>query len=214
MEHLEAVAKVDRIVARVVVVVGPACRCRKQPPLAFAPYHERRPGTLDRLWLTEGLLQLVILTVVVGDGNGEQHVDHLERLLEAVKTLGQRGQRDAVGIVLGLEPAGTEAEVESAAGDMVERRHHVRRHRRMAVGIRGHHVTDAKTIGDAAERPGQAPRLEAVERVVGEQRVEVVEKPSALVYVDVVGCPPDLGEVFPGRLLLRGLERDLHVRAP
>ena len=46
--------------------------------------------------------------------------DDLELLGEALEALGERAERDAVGRVLGLEPPGTQSELDAAGAHRVD----------------------------------------------------------------------------------------------
>ena len=70
---------------------------------------------------------------------GEHRAADPQRVLEPVEPLADRQQRvpEAVGAVLVLVPRSADPEVRAAAGDDVERRHHLRQQRRVAVGDAG-----------------------------------------------------------------------------
>ncbi len=54
------------------------------------------------------------------DGRLPHAGDDLELLLEPVEALAERRERDPVGLVFGVEPAGAEAELDPAAGHLVD----------------------------------------------------------------------------------------------
>ena len=81
----------------------------------------------------------------VRDLVAQQAPDRLDRLLEQVEPLAGRRERDAVGGVLVERPAGAEAEVGPAAGEVVDRGDGVGEHGRVPVA------------GAVDERPAPAP---------------------------------------------------------
>ncbi len=83
--------------------------------------------------------QPVVVALEVGRRLRQQEVDHLYRLIEAIESLLDAGKLDPVGLVLMGEPAGPDPQIEPAVGDDVERRRHVGQHRRVPVGVAGHH---------------------------------------------------------------------------
>ena len=88
---------------------------------------------------------------------GEHRARDPQVVLEALEALLERRERVAVGVVLGLEPAGADAVERAAAGDDVERRRDL--------GVLGR-VAVADAADEQAERDRLGPRGEA-----GEHRV-------------------------------------------
>ena len=139
---------------------------------------DRRVRLLDRLRLAAGVVQLVVLPVEGRRSLVSRPDDDLERLVEAVEPLLQRGQVDAVGVALLLVPAGADPELEPAVRDDVERGGHVRQHRRVAVGVAGHEHADPQPLRGLGQRRRGDPALEARAGRVREDRIEVVERPA------------------------------------
>ena len=197
--------------ARVVPVLGPASH-RPQRAVGPAPADaDGRVGLLHRLGLTPRVVQLVVLPLEGRHGVGEQARDDLERLVEAVEPLLERGEVDAVGVALLLVPPRAETELEPTAGDDVERGGHVRQHRRVAVGVAGHQHADADPVRRLGQRRRGDPALQAGPGGVREDRIEVVEGPGRLEQLDVVGGLPDGQHVGPRRVLRGGLDREAHA---
>src|SRR3954452_5620980 len=112
---------------------------------------------------------------------GPLPVDDLELLGQNRHPLTHRREREAVGGVLGLEPAGPDAELDAAAGDVVRRDHGLGQHARVAEGRGRDEGADAQRGRDRAQRRHGAPGIERAalgvlvdgEVVVGaEKRVE------------------------------------------
>ena len=127
----------------------------------------------------------------------QQEMDDFERLVEPVEPLLQGRQRDPIRLVFLLEPPGAEPEVEAATGYLVNGCHRVGHNRRMSVGVRGDHVTQPEAGCHSRQGADQRPGFHAWSGAVGEQRVEVIEQPTALVDLDVVGGAPDLDDLPP-----------------
>ena len=80
-------------------------------------------GVLDRLRQRRRVDDRVVRAGVVerlADRCRPQPVDDRELLLEPVEPLAERRERDAVGLVLGVVPAGAEAELDPAAAHLVD----------------------------------------------------------------------------------------------
>ena len=108
-------------------------------------------------WDVEASLHLVAVA-------GERHPlaaqhrdDDLQRLLELLEAIGERAELDAEGVVLELEPPGTDAQLGAAAGHDVERRDRLRQHRRVAVGVardecpEAHRLDVSRASADSSE---------------------------------------------------------------
>ena len=92
--------------------------------LATPADHHRDPrhGRRD----VEGVTDLV---AVAGEGHplaAQHRDDDLQGLLELLEAIGERAELDAEGIVLELEPPGSDAQLGAAAGDDVEGRDRLR----------------------------------------------------------------------------------------
>ena len=110
-------------------------------------------------------------------------------------------QLDAVGAGLLLVPAGADAELQSPAGDDVQRGGHVGQHRGMAVVDSGDQGAQAQPVVAWASAVSVVQPSRHGPARVGEDRVEVVEGPAGLEDVDVVGGLPDRQHVGPGGVL-------------
>ena len=213
-QHLALACELLDAARRAVPVLRAAGDGAQRALLAAAADADRRVRPLHRLRLAAGGRQLVVLAVEVGGLVGEQPDDHLERLVEAVEALLERRQLDAVGVALLLVPAGAEAELEAAVRRRCRgwppcwpaRPGAGRRCRSPARRRRSRVVAWASAVV-------RDPALEARAGRVGEDRIEVVERPARLEEVDVVGRPPDGEHVGPGRVLRRGLEGEAPCRS-
>jgi hypothetical protein len=91
--------------------------------------------------------------------------------------------------VLVLGPAGPDAELEPAAGQVVDGRRHLRQHARVPVGVAGDRAADAHPLGQRRHAGQRGPGLEDVQRVVAAEAGEVVHVP-AVVEARLIGDPP------------------------
>ena len=161
-----------------------------------------RVRPLHRLRLTARLAQLVVRALEVGDLVAQQARDHLERLVEPIEALLERREVDAERIALVLVPAGADAELEPAVRHDVERRRHVREHRRVAVRVAGDQHPEAQPRGRLRQRGERDPALHARSGAIREDRLEVIERPPGLEQVDLIGGLPH-GEHLGPRGVLR-----------
>ena len=180
-------------------------------PLAAATDADRRVRLLERLGVAAGVLELDVLPLERRGLVRQQPDDRLAPFVERVEPLSQRGMEvDAVGARLLLVPARADAELEPPTGDDVERRGHVGQHRGVAVGHAGHQHAHAEPLGGLREGGGRDPALQARTGRVGVDRIEVVERPSRLEQLDLVGGLPDGQHVRPGCVLWSGLQCKAH----
>ena len=84
--------------------------------------------------------------------------DDLELLVSRSNRF-QRRERDAVGPVLGLVPAGAEAELHPPAGHLVDLRHLDREQAGPAEGRRGHEGAQPDPAGVAGQARKRGPRV-------------------------------------------------------
>ena len=99
------------------------------------------------------------------------------------------GKLDAVLLVLHLPPAGADAELEAAAGDVVDGGGHVREEGGVAVGVADDEHAAAHAAGLGGHRGEQREALEAGAFGVGEDRDEVVEDGAPVVAHVLGGFP-------------------------
>ena len=83
-----------------------------------------------------------------------QQVPDLQRLGEAVDPLAWGVELPAVGLVLALQPARADAEIDPAAGHVVDRDRLLEQEGRVAVGVAADHHAQADALRDGRE-PGQ-----------------------------------------------------------
>src|SRR5258707_1116773 len=84
----------------------------------------------------------------------------------------------------------------------------------MAVMAAGDECSEPHPLGGLGQGGQRRPTLEARPGGVGENRIEVVERPAGFVDVDVVGCLPDGQHVGPGGVLRGCLESESHCVEP
>ncbi len=142
----------------------------------------------------------VVGTGEVGNRLGQQQVDHLEGLVEAVEPLTQRREVDAVCLVLLLIPPGAKTQLEAAARDHIDRRRHVCQHRRVAIRVPGDHHPEPQALGHRRHRSEDRPPLHAGPGGIAGDRHEVVEGPCAVEDVRLIGLDPHIPHRLPGRV--------------
>ena len=81
---------------------------------------QRRTGLLQRRRAEGRLAHLVVAPLVGRHVLPQQAVDHLDRLAEAGDQLGRLREVDAEHLVLRLEPAGAEPQLQPAVRDVVD----------------------------------------------------------------------------------------------
>src|SRR5437763_14936323 len=95
-----------------------------------------------------------------------------------------------------LEPSAADAEIEAAAGDVIERRRHLRGDARIAVGVAVDQRSDTSAGGVLAQRAQQGPSFKARPIRIGHKyREEVVEAPQRVV-APAVGLLPQLAHLL------------------
>src|SRR2546426_7181 len=111
---------------------------RHDPLLALAADDDRRMGLLHVLRSERGLLEPIVLS---GDGRVvlvPELGQHLEAFGEPARPLARRAERKAVRAVVALEPAGADAEHETAVAHVIDRRRHLREERGIPIRVSGH----------------------------------------------------------------------------
>jgi hypothetical protein len=170
--------------------------------------------TLRPLRLVPGVGELVVATLERERRLGQQADQHFAGLLESVAALTPGAQFDAVRTGFLLVPSGADAHLEPARGDDVQGGDHVGQHRRVAVVDPGDHGAHAQARRGLGQRCQHHPAFEARAPGVAVDRVEVVEVPTRLEDLDLVGGPPHLEHVGPGGALVGCLERESHRLLP
>src|SRR4029450_12011399 len=103
--------------------------------LAVAADQDRGAAGPQRERYVQRLAGPVVASLEARALAAEHGADDLQRLLQPVEALAQRREPEAVAGVLGLEPAGADAEHRAAARDHVERGRDLREQRRGPVGV-------------------------------------------------------------------------------
>jgi hypothetical protein len=140
---------------------------------------------------------------------GQEALDDLERLLEALDALAGGWEVEAQAAVLLLVPRRPQPEVEAALGHVVDGHHLGGQQRGVAVGHAGDQGAQADAAGDRGQGGEQRPRLQARPLAVPVQGGEVVEHPGRF-EAGLLGPdhpPPDLR---PLELVLGDVDTDLH----
>ena len=176
---------------------------------------DRDAAVLHRLGQRRGAGQPVVPAVEVERLAGRrapQPGDDRQLLLVAVEPLPQRRERDAVGGVLGLEPARADAELDPAAAHLVDLRDRDRQRPGQPEGGRRHQ----RAQPDPAGLPGQPgeghPGVGRSGQAVAAHR-QVVVGPEEGVEAGLLGAPGDGEQVVVGGAHL-GLGEDPQLHAP
>jgi hypothetical protein len=166
---------------------------------------DRRMGLLQRLRLAGGVLQRVVLAAEAGALLGEQPLDHLDGFAEPPRATAGRVERDAVGAMLALHPAGAEPEDQATSAHVVDRRRHLREHGGMPVRVAAHQHPEPKTMCPGGERAEEGPGFEAALRRSrpGIRHHEVIAD-EGRVEAEDVGLPPEPEDVVERSALWRG----------
>src|SRR5665213_1218766 len=118
---------------------------------------------LDRLGVGDRVGHLVVTTVEVGPLLGPQRFDDPQRLAEPPDPVVEAF--DPVHGVLDSRPGGADAELEAAAGQVVDSDRELGQERGIAVGVAGDHAADSYALGGLRHRGLQRPTF--VDRAVG-----------------------------------------------
>src|SRR5256885_4243428 len=151
---------------------------------------------LDGLGVGDRVREVVVAPVEVGAVLGEQRLDDLERLAQAPDTMVE--SFDAIHLVLDLRPCGADAELEPAAGQVIDRDRELREYHRVAVGVSRDQAADADSLRRFGHRGLQRPPF--IDRAVGTRgtdRGEVVEVPQ-VVEAGIFGDAPARAELLDG----------------
>ncbi len=91
--------------------------------------------------------------------------DDLQRLVEPFESVGERTELESELLVFEFEPAGSDTQDRPTAADDVERRHGLREHRRVPVGVAGDERGQLDRLGRRGDSGERRVRLE--HRLVG-----------------------------------------------
>ena len=149
---------------------------------------------LDRLGFQDGVVRLEILALEGGPLLGPHALDQPDGFFHLPDAHGgPRRELPAVLPVLGLEPAGADAEGEPPAADLVDAGRHLREERRIAIVHRGDERREADARGHRGEARQDRPALH--ERLVG--RADIADLDEVIHHREpreaVVLRPPGLG---------------------
>ena len=123
-------------------MVGESRDCSEGSLRTCPPDHDRGVGPLEGFRCARCIDQTEELALEATHLSGEQPSDDVAAFLEAVETLTQWRQIDAVGCAFVGGPSGTETQIESPIADDVEGCGHLGEYRRVPVDHRAHQETD------------------------------------------------------------------------
>jgi hypothetical protein len=149
------------------------------------------------------------------DRRGPQARDDGQLVLEALEALAERREGDGVGLVLGLVPAGAEAQLDAAAAHLVDLRHRDGERARMAEGGRGHQRAQPDALGVSGQAGQRDVRVGGAREPGDAAHLQVVVRAEEGVEAQLLGQARH-GEqiVVRGALLGLGEDPQLHHRAP
>src|SRR3989442_531737 len=158
----------------VVPPVAVCGRAAQQVALAVAAHHDRWDGL--RPGLAVRALDPVVFALVMSGRLRPHRADQLDRFRQLGDADSRRRERPAVRPVLFLVPPGADAEDQTAAGERLEGRSHLREVRGIAKAV-AEHLVAAELVGIPSQRPGQeAPALRDVMAGV----LDMVRKPEGV----------------------------------
>ena len=179
--------------------------------------HQHRWGRLHRLGqggrVREPVVHALELEPLPRRGRPEPGDDR-QLLLEPVEPLGGAGERDAVRRVLGLEPAGADAELDAPAAHPVDVRDRDRQRPGQPERRAGHHRAEPDRAGLAGQAGQRHPGVAGARQPLGAHAEVVVgaeEGPEAETF-GLLGDPHQV--VVGGSLLGFGEDAQLHGRQP
>src|SRR6266545_3736651 len=193
-----------------VPVVGPARDDLERHLFAAAADHELGARLLDRLRHERRVVELVVLALEGRALLGPEHVQDLAGFIQTLEPLAHRIERQAVGLVLVLLPAGANAADEPATRDDVYVGRHLGQHRGMAVGIARDDRPDPHPLGERGQRRERRPALEHVADPVGGVRHEVVGD-ARRVPAGLLGVAPERLHVAPRGIAHAGENGEAHA---
>ena len=117
------------------------------------------------------------------------------------KRLPVGGKGEAVGLVLGLVPAGADPELDPAAGDVVDRDDVLRQHRGRPERDRRDHRPEPDPLGHRGERGQRRPGVERARGRAAEDG-EVVVGAEQPLEADALGGAGERAPLLPGDALL------------
>src|SRR5450759_1349481 len=212
LEHRRELFHPFRVAARDVPDVSVAC---DQPQGADAGRSdpEGRMWLLDGLRVGDGVLEVVVAAVEGGAFLREQRLDDAQRLAQAADAVVEA--LEAIHLVLDLGPRRADAELQAAAGKVIDGDGLLGQQGRVAVRVSRHEAADAHPLRRLGHRRLEGPAF--VDGAVGPpaaDRREVVEVPH-VIEARLVRYPPHGAQVFDGRVLAGILQPEakgmLHV---
>src|ERR671910_32917 len=217
-EHVEQVPVVIEVAVKRVPDVAVLGHDPQGAALAGAADYQRQ-GVLHRLRLEPRVLQLEVLALERRRLLRPQAPHDPTGLVEHVHADADPRERDAVLVVLELEPRRPHPELEPAIRDVVDGRGHIRDHRRVPVGHPEHEHAAAHAARVRRHRGQQRQALELRAGRVTVDGVEVVEVRDPVV-AEFLGAQPELAVVVVARVLRAGVDaeadgvtEDLHAQA-
>src|ERR1700722_454836 len=118
-----------------------------------------------------------------------------------------RMERDAILLMLELEPSCSQSKSQPATADDIHRSCHLRQHCGMAVGIAGDHQAEADPTGRHRQRGERRPSLETSPCGIRKDGEEMIETPRRIV-IQLVDLLPEGKNFSPGDVLLWSLDTE------
>src|SRR5258708_39974992 len=129
---------------------------------------------LDPLWLIDGTMDLVILTLKDRFFLSPHGQDHLHRLAEVPQALSSIGIVVAIGTILVLMPAGPNAEGESPVREHIDRAGHFGEQGGIAIAVARDCLTSTDAPGITCQAGGGRPALKRDFLGLPRGRMEVI----------------------------------------
>ena len=184
-----------------VVLRRPARGQRGAPLRGRTADQQRRMRALHRLGLRVEVAHRPVLPRERERPLGPRAVDDLELLAHPVHALAQRREGEAVGDVLGLEPARPEPELHAPARDVIGRHDELREHGRMAERGGRHERAEPQRVRHRGEPGDRPPGVQRAARLAAEHGQVVVGAEERL-EAEPLARAGQLEPVLPGDVLL------------
>jgi hypothetical protein len=156
-------------------------------------------GMLHRGGPQTGLVEADLAALVRNNLPGEQTGEDLEGVLQPVEALRRRREVDAQLSMLGVEPGGTDGQLQATVRGVVHRHGLGGQDRRVSIGHARDQQAQANTTGHTGQGGQGGHPFEAIARSVAVHGHEVIEAPGS-VEVEVLNEPGpahDLVEIHP-----------------
>jgi hypothetical protein len=129
--------------------------------LAPTTDQDRRVRLLDVRRVVGRLVQLVVAALEVGLRLRPEQLDHLHGFVQPLQSLARRVEGDCEDVVLVRMPGSADAELQPAAGDVIDRRRLLGQDRRVSVGVAANEDAKPHARGRLSEGGEARPALHA-----------------------------------------------------